>query len=437
MGFFSSIKNLFKNKSADNLASAESQVQADQIQADLASDHSYLETEEAKALILELRKAEPKLSQWLAIILQDISKVEPIFWQRLELLLYALDAPLNERQKFIADFASWLKAMDYTELADFRSELQYRLALALELEDEEDERDILLAKLSKGLEKTRQQLGRSLGALLGASSSLDEQFWEELEEILILADMGVSATQTLITKIKEQQPKERSQVQAILVQEIAAIFQRPREITAINAPEVILFLGVNGAGKTTSIAKLAHRAKMQGKKVLIAAADTFRAAAVEQIKVWAERIGVAIHVKETSDPAAVAYTAIEKAVNENFDLLLIDTAGRLQTKTNLMAELAKIRNVIGKKHPGAPHRVILTLDATNGQNALSQAKLFREQAGANELILTKIDGTAKGGVIIAIALQEHLPITYLGLGEGLDDLRPFNAEDFAKSLLNF
>ena len=189
-------------------------------------------------------------------------------------------------------------------------------------------------------------------------------------------------------------------------------------------------------GKTTTIAKLAHRARMQGKKVMIAAADTFRAAAIEQLQVWAERVGALFHARPAgSDPASVAYEAMDRALAEKVDILFVDTAGRLQTKVNLMEELTKIRQVLGKKHEGAPHRCILVIDATTGQNALSQAKLFKEAAGVDELILTKLDGTAKGGVAIAVAMQEKLPITYVGLGEKLEDLRPFNGADYARALL--
>ena len=195
-------------------------------------------------------------------------------------------------------------------------------------------------------------------------------------------------------------------------------------------------IGVNGVGKTTTIAKLAHRDRMQGKKVMIAAADTFRAAAIEQLQVWAGRVGALFHARTAgSDPAAVAYEAMDRALQEGVDVLYVDTAGRLQTKVNLMEELSKIRQVLGKKHAGAPHRTILVIDATTGQNALSQTKLFKEAAGIDELIITKLDGTAKGGVAIAVAMQHHLPITYVGLGEKMEDLRPFSGEDYARALL--
>jgi len=189
-------------------------------------------------------------------------------------------------------------------------------------------------------------------------------------------------------------------------------------------------------GKTTTIAKLAHRDVMRGKKVLIAAGDTFRAAAIEQMQIWAERVGASFYTKgEGSDPAAVAFEAMDRALVEGVDVLYLDTAGRLHTKTNLMEELKKIRRVLGKKHPGAPHRSVLVLDATTGQNALSQTKLFNEAAGVDEIILTKLDGTAKGGVVVGIALSFGIPITYIGLGEKMEDLRPFDGQNFARALL--
>ncbi len=243
-------------------------------------------------------------------------------------------------------------------------------------------------------------------------------------------------TERLRKRAREEKVTTSEGARELLRQEIRSIFAKPRHIVGITPPEVVLMIGVNGAGKTTTIAKLAYRDRMQGKKVMIAAADTFRAAAIEQLQVWAERVGALFHAKQAgSDPASVAYEAMDRAMSEGVDVLYVDTAGRLQTKVNLMDELSKIRNVIARKHPGAPHRTVLVLDATTGQNALSQAKLFKESAGVDELILTKLDGTAKGGVAIAVAMQHKLPITYVGLGEKVEDLRPFNGDDYAEALL--
>ena len=391
-------------------------------------------------LTLSLRQAEPKLSQWLNIIVEGVDEKGPDLWDRLAFLFKALSAPNDEAQDFIAKFDAWLDEMGYVAVAEFKSELQYRLALALDLEDEEDERDRLFLKLSEGISKTREQITKRIDSLLSSHSSLNDEFWEEFEEILIMADVGMEAAGQLMDNLKARALKAGTDnpddFKAILRDELEEIFKVPPRIEAVNPPEVLMMIGVNGVGKTTTIAKLAYRAQMQGRKVLIAAGDTFRAAAIEQLEVWANRIGAGFFAKsEGSDPAAVAYEAMDKAKNEGYDLLLLDTAGRLHTKTNLMEELTKIQRVVGKKHEGAPHRSILVIDATTGQNALSQTKLFNEAVGVDEIILTKLDGTAKGGVVVAVTLQNKLPITYVGLGEKMEDLRPFNGKDFAKALL--
>ncbi|MEG6502051.1 signal recognition particle-docking protein FtsY, partial [Desulfovibrio sp. 1214_IL3152] len=386
------------------------------------------------------REAAPRLSVWLGIVLEGVDETGDLLWQRLSFLLGALEAPPHEAQAFVDDFRDWTQRMDYRQVDEFRSELQYRLALALDLEDEEDERSRLFIKITEGLARTREQFARGLDALFSGHGELDDAFWEELEELFIMADLGYEPSLELVERLKERARKEKvteaSGMRALLMAEVEEIFRAPRRIAAVNPPEVVLMIGVNGVGKTTTIAKLAHRARMQGKKVMIAAADTFRAAAIEQLQVWAGRVGALFHAKSAgADPASVAYEAMDRAVREGVDILFVDTAGRLQTKVNLMEELTKIRQVLGKKHPGAPHRSILVIDATTGQNALSQTKLFKEAAGVDELILTKLDGTAKGGVAVAVAMQYHLPITFVGLGEKMEDLRPFNGEDYARALL--
>ena len=395
---------------------------------------------ETQALTLRLRQAEPRLSVWLDIVLDGVEMADDLLWRRLTFLLAALETPAAEAEAFVEDFRQWTRRMDYRYVADFRSELQYRLALALDMEDEEDERSRLFLKISDGLARTREQFSRQLNAIFSGHGELTEEFWENLEELFIMADLGYDASLALVERLRKRAADmgvvKTEGMRAVLRDEIEEIFRVPRKITAFNPPEVILFIGVNGVGKTTTIAKLAYRARMQGKKVMIAAADTFRAAAIEQLQVWAERVGALFHARAAgSDPASVAFEAMDRALAEQVDILFVDTAGRLQTKHNLMEELTKIRTVLGKKHPGAPHRTILALDVTTGQNALSQAKLFKEAAGVDELILTKLDGTAKGGVAIAVAMQEHLPITYIGLGEKLEDLRPFNGDDYARALL--
>lgn len=405
-----------------------------------AASPAFARSPEEEALALALRQAEPRLSAWLAVVLEGVEEEGDLLWARLSFLLRALETPEDEARLFLDDFRNWLERMEYHWLEDFRSELQYRLALALDMEDEEDERDRLFAKLQSGLERTRARFGQGLAALMSGHSALDAAFWDEMEELFIMADMGAEPSLALVKRLKERAREggvtTPEGLMPLLEEEVEAIFKAPRRIAAVNPPEVILMVGVNGVGKTTTIAKLAYRARMQGKKVLIAAADTFRAAAVEQLEEWAKRVGADFHAKGMgADPAAVAFEAMDKALKGGYDVIFIDTAGRLHTKSNLMDELHKIRMVVERKHPGAPHRTILVIDATTGQNALQQTKMFKDTSGVNEIILTKLDGTAKGGVALAVASQFELPITFIGLGEKMEDLRPFDAHDFARALL--
>ena len=434
MGFFSRIKKIWTKEeqsaaeaqTPDAAAPSQAAPEPDKLAADLA---------------LALRQAEPKLSGWLAIILDGVPTVSPLLWDRLRFLLTSLEVPDAEAGAFIDAFSKWLAMMEYTEVEQFRGELQYRLALALDLEDEEDERSRLLLKLSQGLAKTKERIAKRLDHLLASHSAIDADFWEELEEILITADIGHEPAAKLLDRLKTRARKEGvsdpARFKDFLAAELSDILAPKKAIKAVNAPEVVLVIGINGVGKTTTIAKLAHRARMQGKKVLIAAGDTFRAAAIEQLEIWAGRADCGFYAKGAgADPAAVAYEALDMALAENYDVLFVDTAGRLHTKTNLMEELKKIERVLAKKHPGAPHRTILVLDATTGQNALSQTTLFNQAVGLDEIVMTKLDGTAKGGVIVGIALEYGVPITFVGLGEKMEDLRPFNGADFAKALLN-
>ncbi len=449
MGFFSKVKKIFtgsEGKQPELLHAATANV------GDIA-DIAVAQKED-EALIRSLREAEPRLSAWLVPVLAGLEEAGPLLWHRLRVLLLALETPQEEAEVFLQDFAAWQARMGYDKVVDFRSELQYRLALALDLEDEEDERDLLFLKLKSGLEATRESLGKGLHVLFAQHGELDAEFWDELEELFIRSDMGAqtagSLTATLRHRAQVEGLTKTEQLSPVLEEEITRIFQTPRRVSVVTGPEIVLMVGINGVGKTTTIAKLAYRAKAQGKRVLIAGADTFRAAAVEQLEMWATRLGIDFHAKASgADPASVAYEAMEIALGEKplvwkqespqqpgmYDMVFIDTAGRLHTKTNLMEELHKIRNVLGKKLAGAPHRTILVIDATTGQNALQQTKMFTESSGVNEIVLTKMDGTAKGGVALAVAEHFKTPITYIGLGEKMEDLRPFVPADFAKALL--
>lgn len=296
-------------------------------------------------------------------------------------------------------------------------------------------------KLKKGLDKTRENLTNKIEKLVIGYADIDEDLLEELEEALILADVGIQTTETLMEAvrkgIKKKEIKSPEDLKPFLQKEITAILEKGENTmrTAEAGPTVLLVIGVNGAGKTTTIGKLAAYYRGQGKNVLLAAADTFRAAAIDQLEAWGSRTGVpVIRHEEGSDPAAVAFDAVKAAVARKVDLLLIDTAGRLQTKSNLMQELEKINRVIGREIKGAPHETLLVLDATTGQNAISQAELFTKAAPITGVVLTKLDGTAKGGVVIGIKSQLAIPVKWIGVGESVEDLRPFVAQDFAKAL---
>ena len=299
-------------------------------------------------------------------------------------------------------------------------------------------------KLKKGLNKTRENFTNRIEKLVIGYADIDDDLLDELEETLLMADVGVPTTEKLMAAvrqgIKKKQINSPEDLKPFLAKEISAILTAGEDQNqtkmAEEGPTVLLVIGVNGAGKTTTIGKLAAYYKGQGKRVMLAAADTFRAAAIDQLEVWGERTGAqVIKHEEGSDPAAVAFDAVKAAIARRVDLLIVDTAGRLQTKSNLMQELEKINRVIQRKIPGAPHETLLVLDATTGQNALHQAELFTKAAPITGVVLTKLDGTAKGGVIIGIKSQLAMPVKWIGVGEGVEDLRPFVAEDFAKALL--
>ncbi len=298
-----------------------------------------------------------------------------------------------------------------------------------------------LDKLKKGLSKTRENTIGKIEALVKSSKKLDDDFWEELEEILIQADVGVNTTIELVDNIKKAAKKQKmhdsSEVLELIKDEIRKLLEYNN--VPLNIPQgelaVILVVGVNGAGKTTSIAKLAYRFHEEGKKVLLGAADTFRAAAIDQLNIWADRVGVEIiKHQEGSDPGAVVFDAIHASRARHADILIIDTAGRLQNKANLMKEISKIKNIIQREIPEAPHEVLLVLDATTGQNAISQAKIFEEATGVTGLILSKLDGTAKGGIILAVEKELKIPVKLVGIGEGLEDLRDFSPQIFTEAL---
>lgn len=315
----------------------------------------------------------------------------------------------------------------------------------ISIEDfEEIEAQQLGAKFRAGLEKSRENFQAQLNNLLARYRKVDEEFFEALEEMLITADVGFNTVMQLVEELREEAQRrnitETEDLREVIVEKIVEIYHQDDDNSEVMNIEneglnVILMVGVNGVGKTTTIGKLAHRYQAEGKKVMLAAGDTFRAGAIEQLKVWGERVGVEVlSQREGSDPAAVMYDAINAAKSKDVDILICDTAGRLQNKSNLMNELEKVKRVIGRAVPEAPHEVLLCLDATTGQNALSQAKSFKEVTNVTGIVLTKLDGTAKGGIVLAIRNELHIPVKYVGLGEKLDDLQPFNPESYVYGL---
>ena len=308
----------------------------------------------------------------------------------------------------------------------------------------EDEKTGFFNRLKTGLSRTRNGLTGRLDRVFLGKREIDEELLEELEEILFTSDLGVNASQELIELVRDGverkslgNPEQLKTALKEKIIEFLTVEETESRGPGPNEPLVIMVIGVNGVGKTTTIGKLAGLFKKENKAVMLAAADTFRAAAVEQLTIWGERVGVdVIRQNEGSDPSAVVFDAVSAAVSRKADVLLIDTAGRLHTKVNLMDELRKIHRVAGKKLPGAPHRIWLVLDATTGQNAISQAEMFNEALGLDGIILTKLDGTAKGGIVVGISKELGIPIRFIGIGEKIDDLRPFNAHDFAEAIFS-
>ncbi|MCM3672950.1 signal recognition particle-docking protein FtsY [Peribacillus simplex] len=299
-------------------------------------------------------------------------------------------------------------------------------------------------KFKQGLTKTRNSFTGRVNELVARYRKVDEDFFEELEEILIQADVGFDTVMELIDQLKMEVKlrniSDTREVQSVISEKLVEIYQGDDEATSsLNIQEegltVILFVGVNGVGKTTTIGKLAHKFKTEGESVVLAAGDTFRAGAIEQLEVWGERVGVSVIKQgEGSDPAAVMFDAIQAAKARKADILICDTAGRLQNKVNLMKELEKVKRVIEREVPGAPHEVLLALDATTGQNALVQAKTFKEATNVSGIVLTKLDGTAKGGIVLAIRNELAIPVKFVGLGEKMDDLQEFDAEKYVYGL---
>ena len=335
------------------------------------------------------------------------------------------------------------------EMKNLEEQAQTEDAVAAQVEEVVQEKKAsawsITQKFKAGLEKTRSSFTSKVNDLVARYRKVDEDFFEELEDVLLQADVGFETVMELMDKLRfevqRKNIKDTNGIQALISEKLVEIYESGEEnLTAINMQPkgeltVILFVGVNGVGKTTTIGKLAHRLKSEGKSVLLAAGDTFRAGAIDQLQVWGDRVGCeVIKQSEGSDPAAVMYDAIRAAKNRGADVLICDTAGRLQNKVNLMNELEKVHRVISREIPNAPHEVLLALDATTGQNALVQAQTFKEATNVTGIVLTKLDGTAKGGIVLAIRNKLHIPVKFVGLGEKMDDLQPFDAERYVYGL---
>lgn len=307
------------------------------------------------------------------------------------------------------------------------------------------EEQIVFDTYDKGMEKTRKNFSDRINALFNSFREIDEEFYEDLEEAFISADVGFQMTMALTDAIRDELESKgaykAADVKRVMLEKMVQIYEKDgsdsNEIRQNpDGPTVVLFVGVNGVGKTTSVGKIGYQLKQEGHKVLLAAADTFRAGAIEQLNVWGDRLAIPVVVgKSQGDPAAVVFDAVKKANEENYDYLLVDTAGRLQTKANLMQELAKIKRIIERENPNGVQEVLLALDATTGQNALVQAKQFNEATEITGLVLTKLDGTAKGGVVLSIRHELDIPVKYIGLGEKATDLQKFDAEQYMYSLI--
>ena len=298
------------------------------------------------------------------------------------------------------------------------------------------------SKLKDSLSKTRESFTGKIEEIFTGRKRIDEELFEELEEALISSDVGVATSFALVESLRQEVKKRKvsqpEELTPILKELVADLLGQEEPLRlAEQGPSVILLVGVNGVGKTTTIGKLAYRFKQEGKQVILAAGDTFRAAAIDQLEIWGKRAGFdVVKQREGADPAAVAFDAIQAAKSRGADIVLVDTAGRLHNKINLMEELRKVKRVIEREIPGAPHEVLLVLDATTGQNALQQAKLFQEAAGVTGIVLAKLDGTAKGGVVLGIQGEIRIPVKWIGIGEKMEDLRPFSPHEFAAALFN-
>ncbi|MGO3603377.1 MAG: signal recognition particle-docking protein FtsY [Enterococcus malodoratus] len=449
MGLFDRIKKAFTGEQAEEPEKQETVVEEeessdiiDPTEADKTTDSEDSATETAEKSEETIEESFEQTAETMDIPPQEVFTSEP---ESPESKTSEEPNDLTETSEEIPDDQKQvIEEPVITEVEEI-SEIKPDSESTEPAETAQTEAETVQEKYDKGLEKTRKSFGDRMNELFARFRRVDEDFFEELEETLIGADVGfdtaIKLTDSLRQEVKLKNAKKPSQIQNVIIEKLVDIYEAEGvdENNKINLQDdglsVILFVGVNGTGKTTSIGKLANQYRNEGKKVLLAAADTFRAGAIDQLVVWGKRSGVeVVRGNAGGDPAAVVFDAVDKAKKENYDILLIDTAGRLQNKVNLMNELEKIKRVIQREFPTAPHEVLLVVDATTGQNALVQARQFKETTDVTGLVLTKLDGTAKGGIVLAIRNELHLPVKLVGLGEGINDLEAFEANDFAVGL---
>ena len=426
MGFFKWLK---KNKKDENIEESNINLQEE---AQEIEDISEKETQEVEDIgeeeIQEVEDiSEEEMQEVEDISEEEIQEVEDISEEETQEI-----EDISEEEQDIEKFKDIKKKEDILNTLEEKKE---------EEAEEEPKKKGFFAKIKMGLSKTRDSILNGVEQVLSSFTKIDEELFEELEESLIMSDIGVETSVYIMNKVreivKEERIKEVSEIKNVIIRVISNILEENIEEFSLKSPTVILIIGVNGVGKTTTIGKLVNNYKREGKKVILAAGDTFRAAAIDQLQVWGERSGIdVIKHQEGSDPAAVVFDAIQAGKARGADILICDTAGRLHNKKNLMEELKKIARIVNRENPDAQIETLLVLDATTGQNALQQAKLFSEVSDITGIVLTKLDGTAKGGVVIAIKNELKIPVRFIGVGEGIEDLRPFDAKEFSKALFN-
>lgn len=454
---FKKLKSMFGGKPAEeekNLQTQEQDVEKVEVEAETTAPEQSVAVEATEPA------AVPQESEPVAVKeeVQEKTQVEPVVAEvAVEAVVESAEAvePAQELQQAEEAPQTVVETEPETPVAEPVAEVADEPQVEPEVEvpvpapaekpvEEKQEKKGFFSRIKSGLSKTKANLTEQLGNLFLGAKEIDDDLLEEIETLLLMADVGVEATsdiiQRLTDKVERKQLGDAQALQVALKEELASLLHRseePLKVECNNKPYVILMVGVNGVGKTTTIGKLAKRFQSEGKSVMLAAGDTFRAAAVEQLQVWGERNDVPVVAQHTgADSASVIYDAVQSAQAKGVDVLIADTAGRLQNKDNLMQELEKVVRVTQKLSPEAPHEVMLVLDAGTGQNALSQAKIFKDSVGVTGISLTKLDGTAKGGVIFAIAKQMDLPIRFIGVGEQIDDLRPFKSQEFVDALFD-